>query len=384
MSAKRIVSVLILGITLGTLCAANQSTSKADQLYWEAVELHAQGKAAEALAKIKSAVRLASGNKTVRDYMKELEAAVAVEDFDRHALQAPPEAEKSVDALAKYLVEPAKSDREKVRLIFRWITDRISYDTQSYFSGTPTETDAEGTLRTRTSVCEGYSNLFEALCKAAGVTEVKIVGYAKGYSYRNGAKFDDTNHAWNAVQLDGQWWIIDSTWGAGNVEGKTFVKELKEFYYLTPPDIFLYSHLPEDPQYQYVKTPITKEQFEAWPKIDYKWFTLGVKPALIRANLDKKSASFPEIYDHPAARIKIIEAPLTSTLRAGNKAVLRIEAPGAMEVQVINNNDFIKMELKKFGVYEAALMPKKGKLSISARLPGKGDSFWTILAYHVD
>src|SRR3972149_859237 len=106
---------------MGSWCIANQSTSRAEQLYWEAVELHGKGKLAEALAKMKSAVNFASTNKSFRDYRKELEAAVAVSTFDCHALTAPPEAEKSVDELAKYLTKPAKNDREKVRLIFRWI-----------------------------------------------------------------------------------------------------------------------------------------------------------------------------------------------------------------------------------------------------------------------
>ena len=62
--------------------------------------------------------------------------------LDEHALKAPPEAEKSVEALARYLVEPAKNDREKARVIFRWITDRIRYDTESFFKGKVTDGSA--------------------------------------------------------------------------------------------------------------------------------------------------------------------------------------------------------------------------------------------------
>ncbi len=54
-------------------------------------------------------------------------------EIDNHALAAPESVQGSVKDLAEYLLEPAKTDLEKVRSIFRWITDNVAYDTNAYF-----------------------------------------------------------------------------------------------------------------------------------------------------------------------------------------------------------------------------------------------------------
>lgn len=38
------------------------------------------------------------------------------------------------------------------------------YNTEGFFGGQYGETDAESVLQSGTSVCNGYANLFEALC----------------------------------------------------------------------------------------------------------------------------------------------------------------------------------------------------------------------------
>ena len=88
--------------------------------------------------------------------------------IDRHALRAPAEAEQSVETLANYLAGPAKSDLDKVRAIYRWITDRIAYDAESYLSGIQGDNTPAGVLKTRKCVCQGYAELFEALADKMG------------------------------------------------------------------------------------------------------------------------------------------------------------------------------------------------------------------------
>jgi uncharacterized protein (TIGR03000 family) len=43
-----------------------------------------------------------------------------------------------------------------------------------------------------------------------------------------------TAHAWNAVKLDGEWHLVDATWGAGGIKDKQFVKKFKDYYFLAP------------------------------------------------------------------------------------------------------------------------------------------------------
>src|SRR4051812_15796913 len=90
-----------------------------------------------------------------------LAAPISYDPIDRHALSAPPAVERSVSSLAACLVQPARNDQEKVRAIYRWMTDRIAYDAETFLSGAAPETRAEAILYRRRGVCSGYTALFE-------------------------------------------------------------------------------------------------------------------------------------------------------------------------------------------------------------------------------
>jgi len=203
----------------------------------------------------------------------------AYKEIDRHALQAPKSVERSIESLASYLTKPASNELEKVRAIFRWITENIAYDTQGFFSGKYGDLSPEGVLKNRRAVCEGYARLFESLAQAAGLEAVKIRGYAKGYGYLVGSSFDGPpNHTWNAVKINGQWHLLDCAWGAGYVnEQGQFVRKFNDYYFLTPPSQFIYTHFPEDPKWQLLEKPISKTDWESLVYLRPAFFKLGLK-----------------------------------------------------------------------------------------------------------
>ena len=197
--------------------------------------------------------------------------------IDRHALAAPPSVTNSIQSLSDYLTQPARSDTEKARAIFRWMTANITYDTEGYFSGNCETTSAEGTLKSRKSVCAGYGNLFEALAASAGLEVVVIPGYAKGTGYVPGQTIpSESNHDWNAVKIGGRWQLIDATWGAGHLEGRTFIQEFDDHYFLTPPEEFGFDHFPEDPKWQLLDQPLTMAEFGVKPKVWSDFFRCGI------------------------------------------------------------------------------------------------------------
>jgi transglutaminase/protease-like cytokinesis protein 3 len=236
----------------------------------------------------------------------------AVEDYraiDQHALSAPKEVEGSVATLVDYLIRPARNDRERLRAIFRWVTANISYDTQGFFAGyltdNPDSVDAaaaapagrltpELVLSKRSSNCDGYSLLLESMVREAfrkaslldtmaqqaRLGDIVLVkGFAKGYGYRAGSGFEKRNHAWNAVNLDGQWYFIDCTWGAGYPnEKREFVREFEDYYFLARPAELIYTHFPDDPASQHLEKTVSKEEFIdlafLWPA----FFKYGMKP----------------------------------------------------------------------------------------------------------
>jgi len=184
--------------------------------------------------------------------------------IDEHALRAPVGVDKSVETLASYLKGPATNDLEKTRAIYRWITANIRYDTKRFFRGNITSESAspETVLHTRLGVCAGYANLFKKLGDLSGLQVVKIDGYAKGIDNAPLTVKDPTNHSWNAVKLEGNWYLIDSTWGAGKVgDDKKFKKDFDEHYFLVPPDQLINSHFPEDPSWQLLRNKVSKDAF---------------------------------------------------------------------------------------------------------------------------
>jgi len=184
--------------------------------------------------------------------------------IDQHALGAPAEAESSLDSLALYLAGPAKNDEERARSIYRWITANIEYDVEGSMAGARRGRTPEDVLEERKGVCSEYSALFRRLCELSDIEAVAIRGYGKGYGYSVGSKIpDSSNHAWNAVKIDGQWHLVDSTWGAGHLEPEVgFVKRFEEYYFLSPPEGFVWTHLPEDPSWQLLDDILSKDEFE--------------------------------------------------------------------------------------------------------------------------
>ena len=44
-------------------------------------------------------------------------------------------------------------------------------------------------------------------------------------SYNPGDIMKKTNHEYNVINLNNKWYPIDTTWGAGHVENKDYVRE---------------------------------------------------------------------------------------------------------------------------------------------------------------
>lgn len=125
--------------------------------------------------------------------------------------------------LANSITAGITNDYDKAVAIHDWVCNNIYYDWDSYSSKNYTgmDTSALGTLHSKRSVCDGYSNLTAALLRAAGVPAKKISGFALGVSSdywpENYDPNKDTNHAWNEFWANGRWVILDTTWDSDNV-----------------------------------------------------------------------------------------------------------------------------------------------------------------------
>ncbi|KAL4224811.1 hypothetical protein ACF0H5_015507 [Mactra antiquata] len=186
----------------------------------------------------------------------------------------------SSDNLVNYMTNFTKDPELLVRGFFVWISENIQYDVDGYFGrGQKAPYDCEGVMKCGRAVCEGYANVMEELCRKANVTVKKISGFAKGVGHSADQVITEntrTNHAWNAVELAGKWYLVDSTWGSGHLnQAKENVKEFNEFYFLANPAQLITTHFPymnndmnESMKWQLLSKPVSLSDFSR--RVEYK------------------------------------------------------------------------------------------------------------------
>lgn len=119
--------------------------------------------------------------------------------------------------------------------------------------------------------CAGYSALFYEMCCRADIVCEIVNGYARGYLWKPDDDVEKTNHAWNAVLLDGGWYLIDNTWDAGKESDGVRKVNCEHTWLFAPPEEFYPKHLPLNPELQLLKKPVTAAEFRntkpTYPKL---------------------------------------------------------------------------------------------------------------------
>jgi len=200
------------------------------------------------------------------------------------ALAPPATAEASISALGDYYASAIADPTERAKAVHDWIAHHVAYDAVSYARGIYPPQTAEGTFEQRLSVCAGYAYLFTALGRAAGLTVETVVGDA-----RTGSG-EPEGHAWNAIELDGAWQLVDTTWDAGSVSGTEFTRRYRSSHFLVPPEVIGVTHLPDDARWQ-LREPITRGEWNRQPILEPEFFARGLRlVAPDRAQVDAESS----------------------------------------------------------------------------------------------
>ena len=86
--------------------------------------------------------------------------------------------------LADYIAGDIKDDYKKLEAIAKWVSDNIYYDRDARENSvTQSEICIKNVLKSRKTVCVGYSALFSALCEAQGLYVVNVKGTANTDTY---------------------------------------------------------------------------------------------------------------------------------------------------------------------------------------------------------
>ncbi|KAF7252726.1 Kyphoscoliosis peptidase [Varanus komodoensis] len=99
-------------------------------------------------------------------------------------------------------------------------SSRAEYDVDGFLGFSEKIHAPEDVLQTGRGVCSGYAHLCREMCKEAGLACAEISGCGRGTGFSHGQRClqKKSNHMWNAVQLGGQWFLLDACWGAGLVD----------------------------------------------------------------------------------------------------------------------------------------------------------------------
>lgn len=138
-------------------------------------------------------------------------------------LEKEAEEQAVVDAAIASCVTDGMSNYEIAKALHDYLATHNEYDMRLYSGNLPAlSRTSYGALVNRTSVCSGYALAYQHLMEDAGIP----CEYVTGMTTRG-------SHAWNIVQIDGEWYHVDVTWDdptpdrEGYVRYKYFLKSDK-------------------------------------------------------------------------------------------------------------------------------------------------------------
>lgn len=140
------------------------------------------------------------------------------------------QAKKCYDAAVEVLnqiCDNTMSDYQKALQIYSWIIVNVQYDYNAvtysdktnnfqlsqkeywmyydayFLEGVFGFNNADGS---KVAVCDGMSKAFVLMCQMEGINCVRVTGNVSSGRTSGG-------HAWNRIYIDGEWYIVDPTWG---------------------------------------------------------------------------------------------------------------------------------------------------------------------------
>ena len=171
-----------------------------------------------------------------------------------------------VENLAAKIKQDFSSETNKARAAFFWLANNIRYNLKEFYNPKQrhysfrysTEEEKErklqaikdklisDTFRNKTGVCEEYAQSFKKICDLLEIEAEVIKGYVRNDVNEIGKIPNTTNHAWNAVKINGKWVILDATWAAGYEYNARWIQKFNDYYFNIPKNKIFKTHYPED------------------------------------------------------------------------------------------------------------------------------------------
>ncbi len=130
-----------------------------------------------------------------------------------------------VDAIANNVVAAVanESDYNKLKYFYEWIINWTEYQENEC------DQDYTGVFLLKKSICAGYARAIQYLCNKAGLKCTTVRGQT------------NESHTWNLVELNGQYYWVDVTWGDPTTDDGS--QKLVYYYFMVTDELLFRTHI---------------------------------------------------------------------------------------------------------------------------------------------
>ena len=171
--------------------------------------------------------------------------------FIEYVKEAPDRKESEIEDIADYLWKFNKSHNKIEKfyaLFFYYLCTNIQYDVEKI---NEYENNVNRIFRSGYANSLQFCKLFETMCRRHSLRVNRIEGFCKSKEYPNYKKGTDvtkSNHYWNVIFFNNNWYFVDLTFGSGGLKQKHEKTNMKEYfnpyYFLTPSEYLIVTHRP--------------------------------------------------------------------------------------------------------------------------------------------
>lgn len=281
------------------------------------------------------------------------------------------------------LKEMANSERELAWALFQLVTQHFKHDQRiARQMGDPSTYSLADLFEIGSGSCAVFANVLHRLYQMAGfrIRTVEGTVFNGSGAMRHGRLVN--NHVWNQVFLDGQWYVLDATWGAGVLTDQGFRREPNPLFFLMPEESAVLNYY----------DPADSLGLQARYGVDAQTFSRLAGEALyVKArgfttdailNHVKRAANRELVttFDQPPDAFKVFKAPVGRLLHPG-PVEFELQSTVYEEVWIVQGKVWTRLG-KRSGFFHKNYEADKGELLVMGRRP-KSDELEALLAYTV-
>lgn len=163
-----------------------------------------------------------------------------------------------------HVCRPYRSDLQRLRAIFTWVSEKIAWEHPSGPLGNPGQggADPRSVIQQRRGGPAEVAEVVMGMCTAIGIHCEIVAGYLKVPGEALDVEMcPRPNHWWNGVIVDGEWRFMDCSLASPTnprrvMYSSASTSQAELFYFLTKPSHLCWTHIPQRAEQQHLVPPL--------------------------------------------------------------------------------------------------------------------------------